>query len=152
MCIKRFTCSCSTLVGGSLRFLSLCIQMKELARHFGGQMLPICSVGRGERDGVEYWTQTHFLTFILFNRILVSLIISLFDSPVFQLAACELLIRNDLASSGMYLFWDSTSQLLLGSIPSIRELTTPGVIHFKLSDPSSLSQDYIEVFKALWTL
>ena len=37
-------------------------------------------------------------------------------------------------------------------IPSIRELTTPGVIHFKLSDPSSLSQDYIEVFKALWTL
>lgn len=53
MCIKRFICSCSTLVGGSLRFLSLCIQMKELARHFGGQMLPICSVGRGERDGVE---------------------------------------------------------------------------------------------------
>lgn len=53
MCIKRLTGSCSTLVGGSSRFLSLCMQTKELARHFGRQILPTCSVGRGETDGVD---------------------------------------------------------------------------------------------------
>ena len=53
MYIKRFTGSCSTLVGGSSRFLSLCVQMKELARHVDRQILPRCSVGRGETDGVD---------------------------------------------------------------------------------------------------
>lgn len=70
------------------------------------------------------WMHTHFLTFILFNRILVSLIISLLTACI-PISSIWVVDQEWPGLLGIIsYFWDSTSQLLLGSIRSRRELTT----------------------------